>query len=141
MRHARSDYDFVQDLAKVPGLADAYIEAQRLLSDPTWKQQYDAPTVGEAKRCLQKLVDLLYPLIDGGPTMMRSIIPDDEPVFLLRAKDQIAPSIVRAYAKMHHGDERFVRACVAQADRMEDYAREHYAGGKEADAPAEALRI
>jgi hypothetical protein len=140
MRHARSDYDHIQDLARIDELTKAYFIAMQVQSElPTMEPT--TKNLQRVSRTLSALLLQLYPLIDGGPTLMRSIIPADEPVFLLRAKDQIAPPIVRAYAKMHHGDERFVRACVAQADRMEDYAREHYNGGKEADAPHEALRV
>lgn len=69
-------------------------------------------------------------------------IPVDEPVFLLRAKDKLAPEAVREWAaRLHHrgGDPAMVAAALRQADEMERYAHEHYGGGKVPDAPPRAL--
>lgn len=70
-------------------------------------------------------------------------IPEDEPVFLLRAKDVTAPTTVRCWAKfaeVEGADPELVGKVRAWADRMEDYAREHYNGGKRPDTPFGALR-
>jgi hypothetical protein len=147
MRHARSDYDHIQDLTQLGDVGAAYLGAMTLQTQLPMMQAARSsgvePDLRYISRTLSALLQALHPYMFDrfGDRQPMAAIPVDEPVFLLRAKDQIAPSVVRAYAKMHHGDERFVRACTAQADRMEDYAREHYQGGKEADAPAEALRI
>jgi hypothetical protein len=80
------------------------------------------------------------------------IIPDDEPVFLLRAKDITAPDTVRAWAEYRRMTRR-AAADVAHipyddtekrarewAEEMEQYAAEHYEGGKIPDTPEGMLR-
>lgn len=64
-------------------------------------------------------------------------IPDDEPVFLLRAKDKLAPLIIRTYADLTTAvgaKADFTALCKLWADQMEKYANEHYDGGKVPDA-------
>ncbi len=58
-------------------------------------------------------------------------IPDDEPVFLLRGQDRLAPSAVRAYAKAAEDRGRIdiANASYVQADRMEAWQTTH-GGGK-----------
>lgn len=54
------------------------------------------------------------------------IIPDDEPVFLLRATDITAPHIVRLWAsvaKNAGADESIVNLARAHADRMEEWQK------------------
>jgi hypothetical protein len=49
------------------------------------------------------------------------LIPEDEPVFLLRGQDALAPKIVEAYAMtaLREGvDDRFVNLCWDQAEAM-----------------------
>lgn len=71
------------------------------------------------------------------------IIPDDEPVFILRAKDRTAPAIVRAWATAQlddpDGDHLTAYRVREFADEMEAYAAAHYNGGKLADTPAHLL--
>lgn len=55
-------------------------------------------------------------------------IPDDEPVFLIRARDPAAVETARDYARRVRalgGDERVVNRASDQADAMEAYARTH----------------
>jgi hypothetical protein len=55
-------------------------------------------------------------------------IPQDEPVFLIRARDPAAVESVRDYArrvKAMGGEERVVQRAADQADAMEIYARDH----------------
>ncbi len=55
-------------------------------------------------------------------------IPEDEPVFLLRAKDVTAPSVVRHWAMLAEqagADDRIVKAALAQAQAMSDWQKEH----------------
>ena len=70
------------------------------------------------------------------------IIPDDEPVFVLRAMDQIAPGAVRDWAMALlalGGDEALADRVLAWADEMESYA--HSRGGpKVPDTPSAVLR-
>lgn len=64
------------------------------------------------------------------------IIPADEPVFLLRAKDLVAPWAVRRWANRARevgAGEEIVQAAFAQADEMERWQMEH--GSKVPDLP------
>ena len=65
-------------------------------------------------------------------------IADDEPVFLLRAKDKIAPTIVRAWAKhlkANGGDKVTANRAVQWATEMERWQKEN--GCKMPDTPPE----
>lgn len=58
------------------------------------------------------------------------IIPDDEPVFLLRGQDKIAAETVRFYAQRtidHGGDPVIARAAFDQAKRMEKWPKKKLA--------------
>jgi hypothetical protein len=93
MRHGRSDYQRIQDPAADAALLEAYDDAVALLTSSE-SVQSDPQTV---------LAHLVEALDDFMMRALRehepSAIPRDEPVFLLRAKDQIAPVIVREYAR------------------------------------------
>ncbi len=66
-----------------------------------------------------------------------NLIPEDEPVFLLRGQDKYAPDTLRAYASSIYdrgkGDAEAMREIYAHADRMEAWQRDH--GSKTPDAP------
>ena len=67
-------------------------------------------------------------------------IPEDEPVFLIRARDIVGPGIVREHgfrAQRAGADATIVRAILAQADAMAKYA-EANGGYKIPDMPADA---
>ena len=54
------------------------------------------------------------------------LIPDDEPVFFLRAQDQVAAATVRYWARMakdQGADPRMIQNAFHQADRMEAWAK------------------
>lgn len=56
------------------------------------------------------------------------LIPDDEPVFLLRGQDVSAPSAVRAYAMAFWsagGSAEMVTLCRDWADEMDAWQKEH----------------
>jgi hypothetical protein len=64
-------------------------------------------------------------------------IPDDEPVFLLRAQDVAAADTVRYWAKLNvegGGDKDVSDRALAHADNMEAWVIK-----KRADTPAEAV--
>jgi hypothetical protein len=55
-------------------------------------------------------------------------IADDEPVFVVRARDRAAPASVRAYASEAErlgASPRLVASARAHADAMEQYQAEH----------------
>jgi hypothetical protein len=71
-----------------------------------------------------------------------NLIPWDEPVFLLRAKDAAAPAAVEAWADAAENagaDDKIVMAAYAQAEVMREYAKKNYSGGKVPDAPEGTL--
>jgi hypothetical protein len=56
------------------------------------------------------------------------LIPEDEPVFLLRGQDMLAPTILRKWANMlmdNDGDTDMVERAYKQADKMEEWQRKH----------------
>lgn len=57
----------------------------------------------------------------GQVKVEKKSIPDDEPVFLLRAQDSLASQAVRHYAELRrrHGDEEGAAHCEAVARMME----------------------
>ncbi len=65
------------------------------------------------------------------------LIPEQEPVFLLRAQDQYAPDTLRDYAARVYnrgrGDSEASREILEHAQAMEVWQREH--GSKLPDAP------
>jgi hypothetical protein len=66
-------------------------------------------------------------------------IPDDEPVFLLRAKDQTAPDVVRYWAMRAaaaSAEPRMVKSALLHADEMEQWQRKH--GSHVPDMPEDA---
>jgi len=57
-----------------------------------------------------------------------NLIPDDEPVFLLRGQDITAPYVVDHWAKMadsYGAKENIVKAAQEQAERMRNWQRDH----------------
>lgn len=68
------------------------------------------------------------------------IIPDDEPVFLLRARDSLAPMAVDCWIAHHVrdiGDCNKIASLQAHADAMRAWQKEH--GVKIADTPNQDL--
>lgn len=66
----------------------------------------------------------------------RGLIPEDEPVFLLRAQDVTAPDVVEYWAikaRAFSAKENIVKAAREQAARMREWQREH--GMKIPDMP------
>ncbi len=65
------------------------------------------------------------------------LIPDNEPVFLIRGQDLVGHMTVRAWAHFHKvngGSDEVYRIAMAHADRMEAWAVK-----KLADVPPEGL--
>jgi hypothetical protein len=67
------------------------------------------------------------------------LIPDDEPVFLIRAQDRTAPVVLQRWANLNADLAPDLAAAVRRhAELMIEWQLEH--GSKVADAPADALR-
>lgn len=64
----------------------------------------------------------------GTVTTSGKIIPTDEPVFLLRAQDILAPAVVRYYAALRAsiGDHEAAKEIMRIADSMERWSRRKY---------------
>ena len=63
-------------------------------------------------------------------------IPQDEPVFLIRAQDITAPDVVRYWAQKAlaaNADGKIVATAMVQAERMQRWQEEH--GSKVPDMP------
>jgi len=57
-----------------------------------------------------------------------NLIPEDEPVFLIRAKDILGPSAVQAWVNLARAcrvDGAMVEAAEKQAQRMRDYQKQN----------------
>lgn len=67
------------------------------------------------------------------------LIPDDEPVFLIRAKDHVSGDAVRAWAKLH--DEAGGDPAMSCAARRHALLMDTWSNKKSADAPASALEL
>ena len=68
------------------------------------------------------------------------LIPEDEPVFLLRGQDELAPGTLQHWADeliARGGDVKLAQAAVAHAARMIQWQHAH--GGKIPDAPRETI--
>lgn len=98
MRHGRRDYQRIQDPAANRDLITAFEAATRVLRD------FELPAgtpkelaLGKALLELhQELRATIQPVLFDPPA---NPIRVDEPVFLLRAGDRLAPSVVREYAR------------------------------------------
>lgn len=72
----------------------------------------------------------------------KNLIPQDEPVFLLRGQDVAAPGAVRAWADLNEvagGDREMTISALKQAHDMEAWQAEH--GKKSADVPNVVLTL
>jgi hypothetical protein len=61
------------------------------------------------------------------------LIPEDEPVFLIRGQDIVGADAVRQWARLHRingGSDLLYASAMRQADHMERWAKVH---GKHAD--------
>lgn len=120
MRHCRLDYEAIQPW---PVKRPHYVKAAGVLT-PLPEGALTDP-------------DLIHAL-EAGDIM--PIIPDDEPVFILRAKDITAPDVLDFWVRLNGQDVTTALRVQAFAQEMRAYAAEHYDGGKMADTPHDLLR-
>ena len=123
MKHARSDYEAIQPWpTKRPHFAKQNGNTVEVpVDDPDWKG-----------------IDARAQVSAG---LVQPIIPDDEPVFILRAKDITAPEVVRYWCDVQEreGGDPVVAACIRRFSvEMEAYGQEH--GAKMPDTPHELLQ-
>lgn len=128
MKHARSDYDCIQDMAPAIALAQLVLEMGMVTPN------------GIASRDLARQV-LDSAGINADSTAIVTngtvrIIPKDEPVFLLRGQDRHAAETVRHWANQaeaYGADKDIVRVARAHADLMDAWPKK-----KRPDLPAES---
>jgi hypothetical protein len=156
MRHARTDYNRIQDPAANPELLRAYHDAMRAVArGPVYVEQ-PAPSALEltaelrdAYKLLARLTRALHPTLRSivdheGEHLPAHPIDDDEPVFILRARDRFAPECIEHWCGMLYrsreetdgGDAR--RAVMYHADAMKQWAAQR-GGAKTPDVPPGAL--
>lgn len=127
MIHARSDYNLtIQqcDKAALRTLFEDMIQAIGSSAGASITRAQDALSASDCFRARFEIA-------------MHETIPANEPVFLLRAQDQVAADAVRAYAHLHSingGSDRVYTAAMRHADLMQAWPKK-----KAADAPQEAL--
>lgn len=115
MRHLRSDYDAIQPWPQ--------------------KRPHIVKVNGETREVA--LTD--DPMEDD----LQPIIGEDEPVFVLRAKDPSAPFAVRSWAndvRERGGDPDLVQRVYEWAEEMEIWREEHHPEKVVADTPGGLLR-
>lgn len=140
MRHARTDYNRIQDPAATPGL----LEALRTLRTFVDRLQSDEPitepiNTDEIEAALATVEEHFEPYVAVAHLVGTPIAPD-EPVLLVRGKDSVAPATARQWAfinKRLGGENEMSNAIAAHADVIDAWQREN--GSKLADAPTGAL--
>lgn len=124
MRHCRTDYEAIQPWpTKRPHIAK---QLGNTVEVPDESQGWDG-------------VDARAQMDMG---RVQPLIPDDEPVFILRSMDVVGPRAVREWAAIadrEGADFATVQRVLRWADEMEAYAAEH-GGAKVPDTPADLLR-
>ncbi len=133
MKHARPDYQRIQDPAANAALLKAFDDAMNLVAH--------GPERGlnhEHSRVLSSLCRALHPTLgELVRNPVTSPIDDDEPVFVLRGKDKHAPDTIRKWAEFVYrrgnGNRDMSSMAMDHADAMERWQRDH--GCKEPDLP------
>lgn len=67
-----------------------------------------------------------------------NLIPEDEPVFLIRAQDPASSEVLRYYAVVagHEGaSKEHIGRCITQAEAMDDWRAEHHDDVHPPDSP------
>jgi hypothetical protein len=134
MRHGREDYQLnIVDL-RDPAFQDALLNRAREEFAKAI-EGWDEATVDSWSELMEDAVRMALPLAVGG-------IPAEEPVFLLRGQDEVAPSVVKGWADLARlcgADQAVVGSARVTSAMMHDWQAQH--GSKIPDAPpAEADR-
>jgi hypothetical protein len=137
MKHARQDYQRIQDPAANAELLSAFDEAMNLVARGHGGMNPEHSRV-LSKLC-RALSPILSPLVTRKTQTISAPIAADEPVFLLRAKDRHAPDTIRRWAELVYargkGNGDMSSMAMDHADTMERWQREH--GCKDPDLPGQ----
>jgi hypothetical protein len=130
MKHAREDYNVIQDTTAARKLADLVLSMELVTDAGLVARKLAREVLGITDH---GRAPVMNPITKNGTTRL---IPDDEPVFLLRGQDQFASGAVRYWAdhvKHYGGDPEIVRVAREHADKMEAWPKK-----KVPDLPANA---
>lgn len=144
MKHARKDYDRIQDPAANPELLVAYNRAMDLVAHGPHSRDDGSLPRADVEIVFQTLSTLCRALSPTLSDLVRTGAPhgtpiaEDEPVFLLRAQDATAPETLQFWASINGKASAIGVAALLHAERMWDWQKAR--GRKQADAPPEVLR-
>ena len=98
MQHARDDYNVIQDTTAARKLAELVLDMQMATDKGLVARRLAREVLGmtDAGRA-----PAMNPITTNGTTRL---IPDDEPVFLLRGQDKHAADTVRHWARLVEAD-------------------------------------
>ncbi len=130
MQHARDDYNVIQDTTAARKLAELVLDMDMATDKGLVARRLAREVLGitDAGRA-----PAMNPITTNGTTRL---IPDDEPVFLVRGQDVNGGGTVRFWANMALGsgaDPEIVRVALKHADKMDAWPKK-----KVPDLPANA---
>lgn len=130
MQHARDDYNVIQDTTAARKLADLVLSMDMGTDKGLVARRLAREVLGitDAGRA-----PAMTPITTNGTTRL---IPDDEPVFLLRGQDIFAATTVRHWASLvvsKGGDPEIARVAREHADKMDAWLKK-----KAPDLPSKA---
>jgi len=161
MRHCREDYEAIQPwptkrphFAKVNGETTALGRCPAVIhGGPGSQSAHPCERIGPHEVHYNSFYDAYWETADGWANSGRNlvsapdkivldpIIPEDEPVFLIRAQDVVGPAVVNEWARLaeiNGADPALCERVRAFALEMKAYADEH--GRKTPDTPEGMLK-
>lgn len=120
MKHARDDYNVIQDTTAARKLAELVLDMQMATDKGLVARKLAREVLGITDHGRAPAVN---PITTNGTTRL---IPDDEPVFLLRAQDEFAAATVMYWAaavKAGGGSDELVRVALDHAAKMKDWPK------------------
>lgn len=128
MQHAREDYNVIQDTTAARKLAELVLYMQMATDAGLVARKLAREVLGITDH---GRAPAMSPITTNGTTRL---IPDDEPVFLIRGQDNVAGATVRAWADMaasNGADEDILRIAREHAAKMDAWPKK-----KTADLPS-----
>lgn len=132
MKHARQDYDVIQDTTAARKLAELILSMDMVTDRGLVARRLARDVLGITD---YGTAPAMAPITTNGTTRL---IPDDEPVFLVRGQDVNGGGTVRFWANMALGsgaDPEIVRVAREHADKMDAWPKK-----KVPDLPANGTR-
>lgn len=120
MKHARQDYDVIQDTTAARKLAELVLSMDMVTDKGLVARRLAREVLGVTDH---GRAPAMNPITTNGTTRL---IPDDEPVFLLRGQDAHAADTVRYWAgkvAYHDGDPEIVRIAREHAAKMDAWPK------------------